>query len=429
MYKVQPERLKTKVVEILLGMSQEQVEELNLQISKLTDEIDNLKREIDNVRTFLTASDNANLLETRSRKEELIERLESLSREISRLKYRMRGQKGITDDLREELQEVNYRLTELQEQRDKARFKLKDFRELKNSLLVDREKGRKTREAVEILSSVDFVECPRCLQRITPLMRQREEQAKCMLCNRPLVSGYRRTQVLDKEDVVDEEIKEVELLLDKYQEDLQQLDIEVNDLIVRKTDLQAELDLQSQAYVSPFVDELERVLHERSDINAEVELLEQRIRQWEQLRNRERLLQRLEEENNKLKAQVLTFDTRDRAKISELSDHYEGFLRGVSYPNLRSARIQTEDLMPLVNGNAYTEDTGSGFLSVKVIGYHYALFRFSLENPCYYPRFLMLDSPRAFDLNLHTYNQVFLKFKEVQESCYGPQYLKHEWSE
>jgi hypothetical protein len=116
-----------------------------------------------------------------------------------------------------------------------------------------------------------------------------------------------------------------------------------------------------------------------------------------------------------LKDKVASFDTRDDEKINRLSDYYDSYLRQVGYPNLNIARIDPETLMPFVNGNYYTEDTGSGMLSIKVIGYHYSLLMFSLNNPAYYPRFLMLDSPRVFDLNDQTYNNMLLQFKRIQD--------------
>jgi hypothetical protein len=106
----------------------------------------------------------------------------------------------------------------------------------------------------------------------------------------------------------------------------------------------------------------------------------------------------------------------DNTKIGKLSDYYESFLRGVEFPNLKSARIQPSDLMPLVNGHQYTEDTGIGFVSVKVTGYHYALLRFSLDCHCYYPRFLMIDSPRVFDINPETYERMLLQFHNLQDN-------------
>lgn len=416
MYKVQPEWLKRKTVEILLGMSKEEVEQMNLKIQKLTNEIDILRREVESIRDFLLSSGGTNRLEITEKREEELKEYNALSTQIDGVKQSMRGEKGITDQLREELERVNYRLVELEESKAKILLKMKDFQALRNSLLVDREKIQKTDEASHLLSPIDVIKCPRCLQRITAEMRRREVHGNCKLCGRPLLTEtITKTKILGKEDAVNEEIKEVEILLNQYTDDLQQITSKIAHLSREKTRLQQELDRQSQSYVSPFIDELERLLYQRNQISTELELLNQQLRQWKVLEQREQRLDELQKEQHKIQILVAKIDTYDASKIRKLSEYYESFLRRVEYPGLNTARIRAQDLMPLVNGNIYTEDTGSGMQSVKIIAYHYSLLEFSLDNPCYYPRFLMLDSPRVFDLNPDTYEKLLLQFHRLPE--------------
>ncbi len=244
-------------------------------------------------------------------------------------------------------------------------------------------------------------------------MKRRENQDECMLCGRPLLTVSERTRVLDKDEIVEEEIIEVQALQEKYQSDLQNLVEKIEGLAKEKARLQEELDKKSQSYVSPFIDELERLLHERNRINANIEVLDQRLRQWSLLGEREQKLDKLRTERENLRVAAAAINTRDDTKVRSLSQYYERFLRNVGFPNLSMARIQSSDLMPLVNGHPYTEDTGIGFVSVKVIGFHHALLEFSLDHPCYYPRFLMLDSPRAFDINPQTYDRMLLQFPRL----------------
>jgi DNA repair exonuclease SbcCD ATPase subunit len=416
MYKVQPEWWKRKIVEILLGMSQEKVEQMNLKIQELTNEIDILKREVESIRNFLISSGGTNRLDITEKRAEKLKQYDALSIQIDRVKQQMRGEKGITDQLRKKLDHVNYNLIELEESKAKIQMKMKDFQALRNSLFVDRDKIRKTDEAAHLFSTIDVMKCPRCLQQITAEMRRREEHGDCKLCGRPLLAEtMKKTKILGKDDVVDEEIKEVEILLNQYSDNLQQLTHEIAHLSTEKATVQQELDRQSQSYVSPFIDELERLLSQRNQVNTELELLNQQLRQWEALEKREQRLDQLQQEQHRLRIVVEKIDTGDASKIRKLSEYYESFLRRVGYPDLNTARIQQKNLMPLVNNHPYTEDTGYGWLSVKIIGYHYSLLEFSLETPCYYPRFLMLDSPRAYDLNLETYQKLLLQFHRLPE--------------
>ena len=137
--------------------------------------------------------------------------------------------------------------------------------------------------------------------------------------------------------------------------------------------------------------------------------------QWQVLEKEETFLNKSLIEKEQLNEKRKEISIRDVSKIRRLSDYYDSFLRSVGLINLVRAEISSSDLMPLVNGHPYTEDTGHGMVSVKVIGYHYALLAYSLDNPSYYPRFLILDSPRQFDLNQATYDKLMFQFEKLMD--------------
>jgi hypothetical protein len=415
LYKVQPDSFKTKTLKILLGLSKEQEEELSLRIKELIDKIADLEREIRNISAFLTKSGGKNRIDLLEQKKELLAKIQNISNDVNLTKQKMRGDRGITDEIRERLEKVNSEIANLMENRTKILLKVEDFRSLRNSLLIDKEKVEKTREASFILSSISFDTCPRCLQDITASMKRREDEANCMLCGRPLIAHATETRVLDKHKIVEEEIQEVETLLEKYAREQTEIDIKLQTLVTQKNLLHEELDKKNQYYVSPFIDELERLLHLQNQVNAEIEIIDQQLNQWYLLEEKEKDLTELSAERANLQSALADIDTRDDTKLRKLSDYYESFLRGSKFPNLVNSRIQALDLMPLVNSRIYTENTGSGLLSIKVIGYHFSLLRFSIDNPCYYPRFLMLDSPRAFDVNRETYSSVLKEFLNLEK--------------
>ncbi len=415
MYRVQPEWLKGKIVEILLGMAKEEVEQLKVRVQKLTNDIDDLQKEIKNVTDFLAKSGGKNRVEIFDRLEEKRREREEFQTQIVSVKNGMMGNRGLTDKLREDLGQIGQRLIVFQENRSKLSVKINDFEALLNSLRVDREKIIKTKDAEFVLSTVDFVKCPRCLQHITQEMKQRESEGNCMVCNRPLILRPSSTSILDKDDIVEEEISEVQLLLATYGKNLEELNGQIALLENQKTIVQEELDRRSASYVSPFVDTLERLLHDVNEIDSEIELLNQQLRQWELVEQREEWLEERKSERTKLLSQISEIDTGDVTKIRKLSEYYEAFLRRVEDPELKNARINPQNMLPLVNGRPYTEDVGSGWQSVRTIAYHFAILIFSIYEPCYYPRFLMLDSPRAFDLNSKSYELLLLQFHYLQQ--------------
>ncbi len=413
MNKVQPVWLKGKLVEILLGMAKEEVEQLKARVQQLTNTIDELQREISNITQFLVTSGGANRIDLLDAVKEKQNEREQLNSEIIDVKHQMTGNKGLTDELRENLDQIGQRLVRLQEDRAKIAVKMNDFEALLNSLKIDRDKVLKTTDANYVLSSVDFSKCPRCLQRITAEMRGRELEGNCMVCERPLLSKTSSTHVLDKDEIVEEEIAEVQLLLTTYGKSLEALNLQINSLNIQKLALQRELDSRSSSYVSPFVDTLERLLNNANRVDSEFELLNQQLKYWQFIERREEWLQNRKVEKRKLQSQIAEIDTGDDTKIRKLSEYYESFLRKVEDTELITARIKPSDMMPLVNGKPYTEDVGSGWQSVRIIAYHFSILLFSIDEPSYYPRFLMLDSPRAFDLNRMSYELLLTQFSRL----------------
>ncbi len=281
MNKVLPLWLKGKIVEILLGMAKEEVEQLKARVQELTNDIDELQREISNITQFLVTSGGANRVDIIDTVKEKQKERERLNNEIISVKHQMTGDKGLTDELRESLDRIGQRLIRLLEDRAKVTVKTNDFEALLNSLKIDRDKVLKTNDADYVLSSVDFSKCPRCLQRITAEMKEREHEGNCMVCSRPLLSKTSSTHVLDKDEIVEEEIAEVQLLLTTYSENLETLDLQMSSLNHQKIAVQRELDIRSSSYVSPFVDTLERLLNNANRVDSELELLNQQLKQWQ----------------------------------------------------------------------------------------------------------------------------------------------------
>jgi len=415
--KVQPEWLATRMVEILLGLTHEELEQLRVKRQELINQIDALGRQVDNISEFLVRSGGMNRLAVNEAIRESQHVLENVTNEIANMKQRMRATTmGRAESLRVSINELSQRRAEKSDELAKLRFKMRDFELLRSSLLTDRDKARKMAEATNILNSVSFSQCPRCLQSITKEMASREEVNECMLCGRPLRTYEHRPAALDKEEVVDEEISEVEALISAYKDRIDALVSQMNPDTEDIHRFQEELDSITSQYVSPFVDALEQLSYERNIIVGRIHVLEQQLHQWMLLDDLEEQLANLRNERVDIEAKIDSYDSYDAQVVRRFSDFYESFLHRVAGNADESARMDSKTLMPLVNGTSYTADVGSGMQSVRTIGYHYALLEYSIGLPSYYPRFLIVDSPRAFDLNQDTYERLLLQFHRlVQE--------------
>jgi hypothetical protein len=92
---LQPDSFRLTLLQILLGMYNQQATELSLGLRDLGNQITNSEKEVENVRAFLMRSNHGNRMEERENKARLTRELEALESELSALKSRMRGETGL----------------------------------------------------------------------------------------------------------------------------------------------------------------------------------------------------------------------------------------------------------------------------------------------------------------------------------------------
>ena len=82
--------------------------------------------------------------------------------------------------------------------------------------------------------------------------------------------------------------------------------------------------------------------------------------------------------------------------------------------SLRLVIIHERDYLPIMNNRGYKSKSATQ-KNIAILGYYYALLRFSLESSSNIPRYLVIDTLRQDDLSPALYEKVLRKYKELEE--------------
>jgi hypothetical protein len=261
------------------------------------------------------------------------------------------------------------------------------------SLIVYKQKIQHLASSTAILSSVDFSVCPRCLSGITAEMKQREQFARCCLCNRPItITSDTRPSTMPKVDDINLQINETEVVLENILKEKQVLEEE----LVRHRSLESEvskaLDEETQVYISPSIDLL---LEQSYDVIQKEVVLTEARRIYQQALSLHQLENRLDE----LKSSKAILEHRLRealkpniGRLEHFRQIYEDILRLIDFPGLKSCTIDPQTLMPSINGSLYVTE-GAALRALAVVCYHLALLELARQEQTYFPLFLVIDSP------------------------------------
>jgi hypothetical protein len=271
------------------------------------------------------------------------------------------------------------------------------------SLRADHQRAERLSTAIEILSPIDFSVCPRCLLSVTPDMRGREDQERCMLCSRP---SWRTSDDLPRAAFqakdIEQQLEEARSVLADVQQLTQEARSRRASLHHQRASLSMQLNRETQAYVSPAVDRLVAAAEEVSRLEGEAAAARSLLGQARALDAIRQSLDELTERRMEIEGDLSAATRASVSRLSALREAYYGILSGVQFPDLRDIVIDPDTLMPQINGMLYTH-YGAAFRGVAVVAYHVALLELALRTDTFFPRFLVIDTPAVGDLNEQTH--------------------------
>jgi hypothetical protein len=405
--KMIPEQRRADVIGFLSGITPAERFTIEDKLAKVQTDAQDLEGYFHSVQAFLMENGVPSLIEAEAQVRAAEEALQATKNVQRSIQHEIRGtigrqadkQPGQTDKLRDQLLAVKDNIAQVQRHLLGLQQEEQRLTEVLASLKVDRQKSQRLQASSTILSSVDFGICPRCLLEITPEMHQREQHARCSLCNRPLrVTSDTPPRTIPKTADIDLQIEEAEAVLKDVRQEQEVVQTSFEKLRNRETHISHDLDAESQAYVSPVVDRLLAQAHEIAEREAELAQAQSLLGQARALEAIRAQLNELMQEQADLEDQLKEARKPYRTRLNALREIYERILIDIDFPDFQSCSIDSQSLMPNINGNLYTH-TGTALKGLATVAYHLALLELARREETFFPRMLVIDSPAVGDLN------------------------------
>ncbi len=422
--KMIPEQRRADVIGFLSGITPLERFAIEDKLAEVQTEAQGLEDYFQSVQAFLMKNGVPTLIEAEAQVNTAEKALQTAKNVQRRIQQEIRDstidqthrQLGQTDKLRDQLLIIKDEAAQIQRHLVGLQQEEERLEQVLASLKVDRQKSQRLQVSSTILSSVDFGICPRCLLEITPEMRQREQHARCSLCNRPLrVTSDTPPRAMPKTGDIDLQIEEAEEVLKDVRRERKGAQATLEKLRTQEAEISRDLDIESQAYVSPAVDRLlaqGREIAQREAELAQAQSLLGQARALEAIRGQ---LNELKQEQARLEDQLREARKPHKARLNALREIYEGMLIELDFPDFQSCSINSQSLMPNINGSLYIH-TGTALKGLATVAYHLALLELSRKEETFFPRMLVIDSPAVGDLNDENHDKLLRFLANLQSN-------------
>ena len=385
------------VFELLFGLTDADILDMQSQVNQLKGEIAEAKREFDTINQFLSGSGTKARFDAELAYEEAVKEeadgIDSLTR------------------LSNEVEEVIDRETQvLREMLATSERSLSDARDLVNSL--QREQAQYTAERHQVgqdiarltqmasagdrLANIEFVVCPRCTQKLN----QREVPPDaCRVCLqhdnvKDLTRGqYETTQLV-------EQAEEVELQLSVIRAQAMEAAAAVADRTQLVTNLTSRIEERTANRVTPRLQAYMDASAKAARSRADQKHLSEVLKQWDRANDLGLAAQELEKRRSALKTSINNANaalTRRRSMVfTELTEEFANTVADFRIPAGQSATIDPDTYLPLIDGRPFDKVSSAGGIATATqVAYWMSLIAVAVRlNDTPYPGFLLIDSPQ-----------------------------------
>ncbi len=405
--KVQPDARRTQIIGFLTKIRSLEAFALEEKVGDAQQRLTEIKERIAQVSAFLAENGVNNLTEAHHRVREFAEALDAAKRGQRAIQFEIQDRRqqakesegGRVAGIRKQLASLDARERVLSEQRSETLSQVSELLALLGSLEVEERKLRRVRSSSDLLSSVSFSTCPRCLQAITDDMQERESAGRCCLCARMLATTSDATpRSIPNTEELEGQLTDTKELLRVANRRIAEAETELRGIRGLRSELGRLLDSEMQAFVSPAVDRLvaqsDAVATQAAALGSAQTLLDQALA-LDKLRQQEEPL------NEKYRSLLRQWEEAQRsaaAQLEALKQEFGYILQAVDWEDFSRADINPRTLMPSINGVPHT-GYGTAKKGVAVVAYHLAMLALARSRNTFMPRMLVIDSPAVGDLN------------------------------
>jgi hypothetical protein len=389
----EPKRRAT--FELLYGLSNALLLDLEVQRGELREELANEQRRAEHIRAFLTAADQPDVDQLRRQRERAAASLESAQAKVRALRESVRSESQAADPSRQRLAELEA-LQDLDRSRlQAATVGIQGLQGLAAQLDLDLQRIVKSIAADKILSGLEFKLCPRCLRIVDAT---RVQDGTCYLCLQPEDVADLRSHLEDESRRVEQQRDETRELIAEDEREIAVLRDAIDSRAGEIASVRAAVDEGTANFVSPRFAEIEASAAEVGSLATLVTDLEKANRLWVQHGA-------IEARARAFSAQIVEVDSQIAAARAALSDGIERVrtlssmfgetLEQFQLPWLETASVDLQTYLPVVNGRSFEELSSGGMKTLVNDAYHIAALRYALAYAdSLLPLLQVIDSPR-----------------------------------
>ncbi|MYR34686.1 AAA family ATPase [Nocardiopsis alba] len=408
---------RKRVFELLFGL----VDERLISLEREVDEVKGKRRQAEALLQGVKALTQRTELPPRDDLVSELSEAERHHRQLLRANDRMRSTLGAHDDrivtLRGLLTTTRNTLARTDEALERLAQTQQHRRTRSEELAAALARLDRVRLANDLLAPIEFSQCPRCLQEIH---ENRTGSGACRLClqeipeevRRPSKSRRRNRSGPDRlplavpgeataqEAQLADQREEIRLLLHQGDQEKESLQRYRGELLAELRALEVELDLLTTGLGFPGSEELARLAEQLAVAAAEIDRITALISISDHASSFATACETADDEVEVAQAELDQYqehlDSTSSGLFDDLTVIYDELLKDFATPNVREARIDSEDFLPYIDDKKFDSVSISGGNRVPfIVGYWLALQAEALSSPRYpFPGFLILDSPQ-----------------------------------
>lgn len=374
-----------EVFKYIFNVLDENISELNGEISEKTTILNKLKSKYTIVSEFLRETDYETLesIDDSINKADVL--IERLNYTLSKVNTNMMADSKEYNELKGVFNLLSLKEKECQTKAHSIQDKIESYSRLKNDYDNDIEKIKAIHLANARIGAVsnEVFSCPICDSHIEineselPFDFSTEKDL-----NEELSSlSKRRKSISDLIHDLSIEYKKVARDAKEYSTDL----IKVRKLI----------DSEAQEMITPYLTQRDALVKEISQQEKVreglVRNLKVRNQQEELLKKQDDLTKDIADLLDRLKKLKESAPNLDGI-LNSLADHLNVYLREVNIKNRKDIRMCEKNFTPIVRGKEYFKITSGGLRTITSIGYMLSILEYSIDNEINHPRLLLLDT-------------------------------------
>ncbi|MFI1994874.1 hypothetical protein [Actinoplanes sp. NPDC020271] len=385
------------VFEIAYGYYEPELARLNAQLRHLQRQLDSLEHNAEIRAQFLKDTPFADLATLELQLATSTTELDYVLEQRRTLASTITDVPGV-QQARENLLAARGRRADTAERMSRLQAQTKDLADLVRQLTNQSARLSRAIVAGEWLVDFDFIVCPRCGNDIEPA---RTEPDLCYLCLQPPRPANSEAELLSEQDRIASQIAETKAVLEGRQRALDKLAYEATRLDHLITELAADLDQQTQAFVSDRAAQIDYQATRQAQLEADIKRLREYAdllqRHEHQLASREMLEAQQEEIRLRINERELS-QSEAEENVQALEQRMLEYLQQLHIPDLGqelTVHINRKTYLPEVSGRSFDELSSQGLKTLVNIAHALAHHTVAIDRNLPLPGLLILDGISA----------------------------------